>query len=75
MSSYSKYCREQAEECARRARVANSVDVAANYRMLEARWRKLAEKATIARRRPAAATKPVPLATEVSFARRLIRAY
>jgi hypothetical protein len=55
--------------------VANSVDVAANYRMLEARWRKLAEKATIARRRPAAATKPVPLATEVSFARRLIRAY
>jgi hypothetical protein len=71
MSSYSKYCREQAAECARRAKLANSPDVEGNYRMLEARWRKLAEKADITRRRPAEAARPI----EVSLARRLIRAY
>lgn len=74
MSSYSKYCREQAAECARRARVANSPDVAANYGMLEARWRKLAEKADIARRRPPETAEPAP-ETGASLARRLIRAY
>jgi hypothetical protein len=45
MSSYVRYCREQAADCARRARVASSPDVAANYRNLEKRWLTLAEKA------------------------------
>jgi hypothetical protein len=45
MSSYAKYCRDQAAECARRARLASSPDVAANSRTLELRWLKLAEKA------------------------------
>src|SRR5262245_16249063 len=45
MSSYAKYCRDQAAECARRARLASSPDIAANSRTLELRWLKLAEKA------------------------------
>ena len=45
MSSYAKYCRDQAAECGRRARLASSPDVAANSRTLELRWLKLAEKA------------------------------
>src|SRR5688572_8316341 len=47
MSSYAKYCRDQAAECARRARLANSPDVAANSRTLEQRWLKLAARAGI----------------------------
>jgi hypothetical protein len=47
MSSYAKYCRDQAAECARRARLASSPDVAANSRTLELRWLKLAEKAKL----------------------------
>jgi hypothetical protein len=47
MSSYAKYCRDQAAECARRARLANSPDIAANSRTLELRWLKLAEKANV----------------------------
>jgi hypothetical protein len=46
MSSYAKYCRDQAAECARRARLASSPDIAANSRTLELRWLKLAEKAS-----------------------------
>jgi hypothetical protein len=45
MSSYAKYCRDQAAECARRARLASSPDIASNSRTLELRWLKLAEKA------------------------------
>jgi hypothetical protein len=45
MSSYAKYCRDQAAECARRARLASSPDIVANSRTLELRWLKLAEKA------------------------------
>lgn len=45
MSSYAKYCRDQAAECARRARLASSPDIVANSRSLELRWLKLAEKA------------------------------
>jgi hypothetical protein len=45
MSTYTKYCREQAAECGRRARLANSPEVAANCLKLELRWIKLAEKA------------------------------
>ena len=48
MSSYARYCREQAEDCARRARVASSPQVAANYRTLENRWLSLAKKAELA---------------------------
>ena len=45
MSSYAKYCRDQAAECARRARLANSPEVAENCLKLELRWIKLAERA------------------------------
>src|SRR5262245_22222350 len=47
MSSYAKYCRDQAVECARRARLASSPEVAANCLKLELRWIKLAEKADL----------------------------
>jgi hypothetical protein len=52
MSSYAKYCREQAADCARRARIACSPEVVANYRTLQERWLKLAEKAEFETRRP-----------------------
>jgi hypothetical protein len=58
MSSYAKYCRDQAAECARRARLASSRDVAANCRMLHERWLKLAEKADRERRPSLAAMWP-----------------
>ncbi len=45
MSSYAKYCRDQAGECARRARLASSPEVAVHCRELELRWLRLAEKA------------------------------
>src|SRR5215467_3499670 len=45
MSSYAKYCRDQAAECARRVRLANSPEVVANCRNLGLRWLKLAAKA------------------------------
>jgi hypothetical protein len=48
MSSYARYCREHAGDCARRARVASSPQVAANYRTLENRWLNLAKKAELA---------------------------
>jgi hypothetical protein len=44
MSSYAKYCREQAAECARRARLARSPEVASNCRSLEQRWLRLAKR-------------------------------
>ncbi len=44
MSSYRGYCQRQAAECARRARVASSLDIAAYHRMLGLRWLKLAQK-------------------------------
>jgi hypothetical protein len=56
MSSYAKYCREQAADCARRARIANSPEVVANCRILQERWLKLAEKAEFGSRRPAFST-------------------
>ena len=45
MSSYARYCQSQAAECARRAKLASSPDVAADRRELGLRWLKLAEKA------------------------------
>ena len=45
MSFYAKYCRDQAAECARRARLAPSQEIASNCLRLELRWIKLAEKA------------------------------
>jgi hypothetical protein len=45
MSSYAKYCRDQAAECARRVKMASSPEVAASCRELGLRWLKLAEKA------------------------------
>ncbi|MFL6800107.1 MAG: hypothetical protein ACJ8F3_22195 [Xanthobacteraceae bacterium] len=58
MSSYRRYCREQAGECARRARLARSPEVAANCLKLELRWIKLAESAESTwRREPKVAAK------------------
>jgi hypothetical protein len=45
MSSYARYCRDQAAECARRARMASSPEIAAERRDLGLKWLKLAEKA------------------------------
>jgi len=45
MSSYVKYCKAQAAECARRAKLASSPELAAERRSLGLRWLKLAEKA------------------------------
>jgi hypothetical protein len=50
MSSYARYCRDQAAECARRARLASSPEVAAERRNLGLKWLKLAEKAQAADR-------------------------
>jgi hypothetical protein len=44
MSSYAKYCRDQAAECARRARLARSPEIAENCRSLEQRWLRLAAR-------------------------------
>jgi hypothetical protein len=45
MSSYATYCRDQATDCARRARLARSADIAAYYEGLGLRWLRLAEHA------------------------------
>ena len=45
MSSYVMYCRAQAAECARRAKLASSPELAAERRNLGQRWLRLAEKA------------------------------
>jgi hypothetical protein len=45
MSSYATYCQDQATDCARRARLARSADIAAYYEGLELRWLRLAEHA------------------------------
>lgn len=44
-SSYAKYCRDQATECARRVKLASSPQVAASVRDLGLRWLNLARKA------------------------------
>ena len=45
MSSYATYCRDQATDCTRRARLARSTDIAAYYEGLALRWFNLAEHA------------------------------
>ena len=45
MSSYATYCRDQATDCTRRARLARSTDIAAYYEGLGLRWLRLAEHA------------------------------
>ena len=45
MSSYVMYCRAQAAECARRAKLASSLELATERRNLGLRWLRLAEKA------------------------------
>ena len=45
MSSYARYCEDQAADCARRARLARSSEVAAYCRSLGLRWMKIAEQA------------------------------
>jgi hypothetical protein len=45
MSSYATYCRDQATDCARRARLGKSADIAAYYEGLGMRWLSLAEHA------------------------------
>jgi len=42
------YCRAQAAECARRAKLASSPEIAASCRSLGLRWLRLAEKAQAA---------------------------
>ena len=58
MSSYASYCQAQAAECARRARLASSPDLAEDRRNLGLRWLKLAEKARAASRPLTQASKP-----------------
>jgi hypothetical protein len=45
MSSYATYCQDQAADCARRARLARSPEIAAYCRSLGLRWMRLAEQA------------------------------
>jgi hypothetical protein len=45
MSSYASYCQDYATECARRATLAGSLEVATYWRCLGFRWLKLAEQA------------------------------
>src|ERR1700750_2984957 len=45
MSSYVMYCRAQAAECVRRAKLASSPELAAERRNLGLRWLRLAQKA------------------------------
>jgi hypothetical protein len=45
MSSYATYCQDQATDCARRARLARSTDIAIYYEGLGLRWLRLAEHA------------------------------
>jgi hypothetical protein len=44
-STYARYCRDQAAECARRVKLASSPEVVASARELGLRWVKLARKA------------------------------
>ena len=43
--SYAEFCQDQASDCARRARLARSAQIAAYYRDLGWRWLRLAEQA------------------------------
>jgi hypothetical protein len=43
--SYATFCQDQASDCARRARLARSADIAAYYRDLGWRWLRLADRA------------------------------
>ena len=45
MSSYANYCQGQGIDCARRARLARSPEVATYWRSLGFRWLRLAEQA------------------------------
>jgi len=45
MSSYAAYCRDQATDCVRRARLTTSAETAVYYRDLGQRWLRLAEHA------------------------------
>jgi len=45
MSPYASYCQDQGIDCARRARLARSPEVATYWRGLGVRWLRLAEKA------------------------------
>jgi len=45
MSSYARYCRDQAAECARRVRLARSPEIVERCRRLGLQWLKLAQKA------------------------------
>ena len=45
MSSYVTYCRDQATDCVRRARLTRSPETAVYYRDLGQRWLRLAEHA------------------------------
>ena len=43
MSSYATYCRDQATDCVRRARLTTSAETAVYYRDLGQRWLRLAD--------------------------------
>lgn len=44
MSSYARYCQDQVADCARRASLASSPEVATYWRRLGFRWLKLTEQ-------------------------------
>jgi hypothetical protein len=50
MSSYARYCRDQAAECARRARLTSSPEIVERCRRLGLQWLKLAQQAEAAGR-------------------------
>jgi hypothetical protein len=45
MSSYASYCEDQGIDCARRASLARSLEVATYWRWLGVRWLRLGEQA------------------------------
>lgn len=51
MSSYATYCQDQGIDCARRARLASSPEVATYWRRLGFRWLRLAEQVAATRAR------------------------
>jgi hypothetical protein len=57
------YCLAQAAECARRAKLASSPEIAAERRALGLRWLRLAERAKAGGRVPSSAAKTASAAS------------
>jgi alpha-amylase/alpha-mannosidase (GH57 family) len=72
--SYAEFCQDQASDCARRARLATSAQIAAYYQDLGWRWLRLAEQAqetggALGKRRDLEALCPPRLHTETAVAK------